>query len=721
VRFLFLAGVLSILTLSSQMGWSLPGGKVRRGDRRGDRRELSSATDYNCQLEHPDFCITATECEIPSEYAFTCCKNNETDCITYHNDTCGYDWLCEAELVPGHGNGAAECLKNWEKNGGAWAYVFLLLFLFLGLAIVCDDYFVASLEKISEGLGLSEDVAGATFMAAGSSAPELFVSLADNVIANPPKSVGIGTIVGSAIFNILVIIGLSALLAGQTLFLDWRPLARDIFFYIASIVALVGVVYDKKVEWWEALILLLMYVSYIVFMAYNQRFFLWLDRKLGITREEEKTQMSGSTPVDDSIDENHVSFADLDAQEDRPRAGSSEAVVKAAEAVLDGAPSEANSIGGENNVRHTVETSRPTAAVEAAAETIMRERHDSDPALFNDDEPGKTHPHGGNPLHSSKNRAAWKTLSKRGSMRFKEKPHLQNVARAVIRANNNNTLKTWQSTVEDGGDTRRSEGTNSLVASTSVHIDTGDDLVNKSQEEEEEEEEGYWDCLKWPLAEDCDGFQSCCGGWRSTGLARIWYIISFPHNLLYRFTIPDCNYDVFCEDKPGKKENRRIGYWLCFVMCIVWIAILSHFLVFSAAKFGCIVGISPAVMGLTFIAAGTSVPDAISSIIVARQGQGDMAVANSIGSNVFDILMGLGLPWLIASGFVYKVPSVVQTGDLWVGLGFLFGVVAFLLAALAYTGWQLGKRVGCLLIFLYVLYIIFELFIHCKIKEPATC
>mmetsp|Transcript_11007 Transcript_11007/g.20371 ORF Transcript_11007/g.20371 Transcript_11007/m.20371 type:complete len:157 (+) Transcript_11007:2252-2722(+) len=156
-------------------------------------------------------------------------------------------------------------------------------------------------------------------------------------------------------------------------------------------------------------------------------------------------------------------------------------------------------------------------------------------------------------------------------------------------------------------------------------------------------------------------------------------------------------------------------------MCIVWIAILSHFLVFSAAKFGCIVGISPAVMGLTFIAAGTSVPDAISSIIVARQGQGDMAVANSIGSNVFDILMGLGLPWLIASGFVYKVPSVVQTGDLWVGLGFLFGVVAFLLAALAYTGWQLGKRVGCLLIFLYVLYIIFELFIHCKIKEPATC
>jgi Ca2+/Na+ antiporter len=46
------------------------------------------------------------------------------------------------------------------------------------------------------------------------------------------------------------------------------------------------------------------------------------------------------------------------------------------------------------------------------------------------------------------------------------------------------------------------------------------------------------------------------------------------------------------------------------------------------------------------IAAGTSVPDALSSILVAKNGQGDMAVANVLGSNVFNIFMGLGLPWL---------------------------------------------------------------------------
>ena len=46
-------------------------------------------------------------------------------------------------------------------------------------------------------------------------------------------------------------------------------------------------------------------------------------------------------------------------------------------------------------------------------------------------------------------------------------------------------------------------------------------------------------------------------------------------------------------------------------------------------------------MGLSFLAAGTSVPDLITSVIVARKGLGDMAVSSSVGSNIFDITIGL--------------------------------------------------------------------------------
>ncbi|OWK08908.1 hypothetical protein Celaphus_00015487, partial [Cervus elaphus hippelaphus] len=75
------------------------------------------------------------------------------------------------------------------------------LYMFYALAIVCDDFFVPSLEKICEKLHLSEDVAGATFMAAGSSTPELFASVIGVFITH--GDVGVGTIVGSAVFNIL--------------------------------------------------------------------------------------------------------------------------------------------------------------------------------------------------------------------------------------------------------------------------------------------------------------------------------------------------------------------------------------------------------------------------------------------------------------------------------------------------------------------------------------
>ncbi len=46
------------------------------------------------------------------------------------------------------------------------------------------------------------------------------------------------------------------------------------------------------------------------------------------------------------------------------------------------------------------------------------------------------------------------------------------------------------------------------------------------------------------------------------------------------------------------------------------------------------------IMGLTFLAAGTSVPDLITSVLVAKQGKGDMAVSSSVGSNIFDVTVG---------------------------------------------------------------------------------
>merc|ERR1719313_1147604 len=90
-------------------------------------------------------------------------------------------------------------------------------------------------------------------------------------------------------------------------------------------------------------------------------------------------------------------------------------------------------------------------------------------------------------------------------------------------------------------------------------------------------------------------------------------------------------------------------YLVTFSISLVWITILSYFMVVLMEKIGCAWGISSFIMGITFLAMGTSVPDALGSIAVAKEGEGDMAVSNAIGSNVFDICIGLGLPWFIAT------------------------------------------------------------------------
>eukprot|EP00736_Rhodelphis_marinus_P014430 Rmarinus@m.4675 len=173
----------------------------------------------------------------------------------------------------------AACDSDFDKSWGVPIWIIGTLYMFLGLALISDDYFVPSLEAISEELHLSEDVAGATFMAAGSSAPELFTSLM-GVFATKDAT-GFGTIVGSAVFNILIIIALTAALAGQPLDLDWRPLARDSTFYSFSIAALVGVFFDGEIYIWESVILLVLYGCYVYTMVRNEDLMDYLEKKFG--------------------------------------------------------------------------------------------------------------------------------------------------------------------------------------------------------------------------------------------------------------------------------------------------------------------------------------------------------------------------------------------------------------------------------------------------------
>ena len=153
------------------------------------------------------------------------------------------------------------------RQGAVILYIIGLIYMFVALAIVCDEFFVPSLDVIIDVIGCSEDVAGATFMAAGGSAPELFTSVIGVFVAF--SDVGIGTIVGSAVFNILFVIGMCALFSKTVLHLTWWPLFRDCTFYSVSLITLIIFFRDEQITWYEALLQLLIYVAYVGFMKYN--------------------------------------------------------------------------------------------------------------------------------------------------------------------------------------------------------------------------------------------------------------------------------------------------------------------------------------------------------------------------------------------------------------------------------------------------------------------
>uniref|UniRef100_A0A1I7VES5 Na_Ca_ex domain-containing protein n=1 Tax=Loa loa TaxID=7209 RepID=A0A1I7VES5_LOALO len=155
-----------------------------------------------------------------------------------------------------------------RRHGAIILHIIGLIYMFIALAIVCDEFFVPSLGVITDKLAISDDVAGATFMAAGGSAPEFFTSVIGVFIAE--NNVGIGTIVGSATFNILCVLSCCAIFSYSVLHLTWWPLFRDVAFYVVALFMLVIFFLDEQIFWFEAFGLFFIYLLYCTFMKYNE-------------------------------------------------------------------------------------------------------------------------------------------------------------------------------------------------------------------------------------------------------------------------------------------------------------------------------------------------------------------------------------------------------------------------------------------------------------------
>ncbi len=158
-----------------------------------------------------------------------------------------------------------------------------------------------------------------------------------------------------------------------------------------------------------------------------------------------------------------------------------------------------------------------------------------------------------------------------------------------------------------------------------------------------------------------------------------------------------------CEEHEARKYAPDDFPLSNFVVMIGVIAITCHFLVDSGVALANALKISPVLFGLTVLAAGTSFPDMMASYAVAKKGEGDMAVANAVGSNTFDILIGLGLPWLLSILFMSNQVVVQSEGLIENGALLLGSLVVVTVVLLGLK--RLSRSVGIFLIACYLGYV----------------
>lgn len=143
------------------------------------------------------------------------------------------------------------------------AFVILIISFYL-LAKICDEIFITSLDNIAHYFKLPHSVSGATFMAAGTSAPELSTTLFALFLAGANPATGLGTVVGSAIFQILVVIGFAATI--KTSYLNWKPVIRDGLVYVVSILLLIWMLTDGLITFFESSVLVSTYFAYLLIL-----------------------------------------------------------------------------------------------------------------------------------------------------------------------------------------------------------------------------------------------------------------------------------------------------------------------------------------------------------------------------------------------------------------------------------------------------------------------
>mmetsp|Transcript_1812 Transcript_1812/g.5275 ORF Transcript_1812/g.5275 Transcript_1812/m.5275 type:complete len:206 (+) Transcript_1812:233-850(+) len=141
---------------------------------------------------------------------------------------------------------------------------------------------------------------------------------------------------------------------------------------------------------------------------------------------------------------------------------------------------------------------------------------------------------------------------------------------------------------------------------------------------------------------------------------------------------------------------------MSFVSSIAWISMLAQELLSCLSTLGHIMGLSPAIMGVTVLAWGNSVGDLVADVALARNGAPVVALAGCYAGPMFNMLIGLGLALVIKTTLLYPQPyGLHYDANVPVSFGFLFAALISSILAVRLSDYRITRPWGWCLVGLY--------------------
>jgi Ca2+/Na+ antiporter len=537
--------------------------------------------------------------------------------------------------------------------GMMW-FVFIAL-MFFAQHTVCDLYFIPAINVFVDKMRASQNrwvqrwgeeaVAGATICALGCNGPELFSNL---ISLYTHSDAGIGVVVGSEIFNLLIIVGAAVMATtALPLQLDVAPFTRDVFFYTVSIALLYWALLDKQISYNESLVLLSAAVMYVLTVYF--------------TSDIEKCIGSGEKGPSESDFEAGSPANSLEKDEEkRARTASMHGVEVQVEEIL-----HSRITDGRSHMRRRMSATNfdQDGGIDYAAGSEKKPK-----------------------------------ISRRGTVG----PQFNEMSQSLL---GGRTLlyKDLREVVVLGEGVLNLEFCPHVWEHVSLRLkcetsDARDRLLDMIAEHS----------LGKPWVHGYDAspvsavqrFKHAVTA-KDTPLSE--KVLAFPEML-----VSVClTSTLFFVDV---KDIRREGRWpLCFMGAMAWLAIFSWAMLETCNQINYhIPSIPISFLGITVCAVGTSFPNAVASVIMARQDQPAAAIANALGSNVQNVFLAMALPWAIYSAQQLHFQAIPQhVAGINEGVIWMVGTLALLLFLVLWPkSCTLQWSHGVLLISTYITYLV---------------